>query len=247
MAGCLATSALRSTATGWHRSIRAGGWGRGLQLEQHSILEMGNLLMVQERERLFSRILRRHGIRSLDGVRAFEAGCSTGYHLRLMVQWGARPQDQAGIDVDPAAVAYVRSHSPEIRVHEGSAAAIPEADASFDLAFAFTLLSSVPDEETLSAICSELFRITRPGGLILVHDMRRENPRNPAVHPIDGDDIRRWFPQCPVKAQSCTLAPPIARPVGRYVPWLYGPLVALPPLRTHTIYTVRRPALPPSL
>jgi SAM-dependent methyltransferase len=216
-------------------------------LEQHSILEMGNLLMVQERERLLSRIFKRQGIHSLDGVKAFEAGCSTGYHLRLMVQWGGRPGDQAGIDLSPEAVAYCRSHSPEIRVHEGSAAEIPEEDAAFDLAFAFTLLSSVPDEETLAAISAELFRITRPGGLILVHDMRRRNPRNAAVHPIDGDDIRRWFPSCPVRTESCTLAPPIARRIGGYVPWLYGPLATIPPLRTHAMHIIRRPALPPAL
>lgn len=212
---------------------------------QHSILEMGNLLMVQERERLLSRIFRRHGLKTLDGVRAFEAGCSTGYHLRLMVQWGARPEDQAGIDINPAAIAYCRSHSPEIRVHEGSAVAIPEPDVSFDLAFAFTLFSSVPDEETSMRIAREMFRIVRPGGLILIHDMRRRNPRNPAVHAIEQDDVRRWFPSCPMRAQSCTLLPPVARAVGRSLPWLYGPLVALPPLRSHTMYVLRRPALPP--
>jgi len=210
---------------------------------QHSILEMGNLLMVQERERLLSRIFRRQGWRSLEGIRTFEAGCSTGYHLRLMVQWGARPEHQAGIDIDPRAVQYCREHSPEIRVHEGSAAAIPEGDATFDLALAFTLLSSVRDEETAAAICRELLRITRPGGLIVVYDMRRRNPRNPAVHPIERDDIRRWFPSCPMRAYRCTLAPPIARPLGRFVPWLYGPLAAVPPLRTHTMFVLRRPAM----
>jgi SAM-dependent methyltransferase len=216
-------------------------------MDQHSILEMGNLLMVQERERLLSRVFRRHGIRTLDGVRAFEAGCSTGYHLRLMVQWGARPQDQAGIDINGEAVRYCREHSPEIRVHEGSAAKIPEGEATFDLAFAFTLFSSVPDEETSAAIAQEMFRITRPGGLIVVHDMRRRNPRNAAVQPIDQDDVRRWFPSCPLRVQTCTLAPPIARPVGRYVPWLYGPLASVPFLRTHALYVLRRPALPPAL
>lgn len=206
---------------------------------------MGNLLMVQERERLLSGIFRRHGIHSLAGFRTFEAGCSTGYHLRLMVQWGASPDGQAGIDLDPAAVDYARSHGPGMRIHLGSADAIPEPTASFDLSLAFTLFSSVPAEETAAGIARELFRITRPGGLILVHDMRRRNPRNPAVHPIDTSDIRRWFPSCPVRARSCTLAPPIARRIGRWVPGLYGPLAAVPLLRTHTLYVIRRPALPP--
>lgn len=214
-------------------------------MERHSILEPGNLLMVQERERLLLAVLRRHGIERLDGIRAFEAGCSTGYNLRLMVQWGASPADQAGMDLDPAAVAYCRSHSPEIRVHEGSADAVPEPAESFDLALAFTLFSSVPDEDVALGIARELFRVTRPGGLILIYDMRRQNPANRSVHPVGADDIRRWFPRCPMRVHSTTLAPPIARPLGRYAPWAYGALAALPPLRTHALYVLRRPALPP--
>ncbi|MCC7366439.1 MAG: class I SAM-dependent methyltransferase [Dehalococcoidia bacterium] len=211
---------------------------------RHSILEPGNLLMVQERERFLLKLLRKQGVESLDGFRAFEAGCSTGYNLRLMVQWGGRPEDMAGVDIDSAAVDYVKAHSPEIRVHAGSADAIPEPDQSFDLAMAFTLFSSVPDEDIAHGIAAELFRVTRPGGLIVVYDMKRGNPGNKAVHPIRADDIRRWFPKCPMRVKSITLAPPIARPAGRYVPWLYGALAAIPPLRSHAMYVLRRPALP---
>ncbi|MCK6565167.1 MAG: class I SAM-dependent methyltransferase [Dehalococcoidia bacterium] len=132
-------------------------------MSRHSILQMGNLLMVQERERFLSRLLHKHGIDSLEELRAFEAGCSTGYNLRLMVQWGARPSELAGIDIDPATVAYCSRNSPEIRVHTGSADRIPEPDQQFDLALAFTLFSSVPDEDVAQGIARELFRITRPG------------------------------------------------------------------------------------
>ncbi|MFN0147898.1 MAG: class I SAM-dependent methyltransferase [Dehalococcoidia bacterium] len=210
-------------------------------MDRHSILEMGNLLMVQERERLLSKVLRRHDIHSLDGYRAFEAGCSTGYNLRLMVQWGARPKDQAGIDISGEAVDYCRSHSPEITWHLGSADKIREPDRRFDLAMAFTLFSSVPDEDVAHGIARELFRITKPGGLILVYDMRRQNPGNDEVHPVGLEQIRRWFPTCPVRAHHLTLAPPIARRVCRFVPGLYGPLALVPWLRTHTMFVLRRP------
>jgi SAM-dependent methyltransferase len=209
---------------------------------RHSILEMGNLLMVQERERFLSRTLRRFGWDSLDKLKVFEAGCSTGYNLRLMVQWGGLPANMAGIDLDPAATAYCAAHSPEIRVHTGSAENVPEVDQSFDLSLAFTLFSSIPDEDVAQGIGAELFRITKPGGLIIVYDMRRENPRNKDVHPIAMDDLRRWFPKCPARAHAITLAPPIARRVGRWAPWLYGPLAAVPPLRTHQVVVLRRPA-----
>lgn len=210
---------------------------------RHSILEPGNLLIIQERERRLAGLLRRHGWRSLEDLRAFEAGCGGGYNLRLLVQWGARPANLVGMDLDPVTTAYSVSRSPEIRVHTGSADRVPEPDRAFDMALAFTLFSSIHDEETAEAIASELFRVTKPGGLILIYDMRRDNPRNPAVHAVAIDDIRRWFPKCPLKVQSLTLAPPIARPIARWAPWLYAPLAAIPPLRSHHLVVLRRPAL----
>lgn len=215
-------------------------------MHQHSILHLGNLLMVQERERFLSRLLARQGIESLESFRAFEAGCSTGYNLRQILQWGGRPENLAGIDLDPAAVDYCRAHSPEIRVHQGSADSIPEPDELFDLSLAFTLFSSVTDEDVAHGIARELFRITRPGGLILVYDLRRRNPANSKVHRVDSDDVRRWFPKCPLRVQSMTLAPPVARRIAGRAAFLYGPLGTIPLLRTHAMYVLRRPALPPT-
>lgn len=198
--------------------------------------------MVQERERFLARFLRRAGFQSLDETRVFEAGCSTGYNLRLMVQWGGRPENMAGIDLDPSAVDYCKAHAPEIRVHGGSADRIPEADESFDLALAFTLFSSVPDEEVSAGIARELVRIVRPGGFILVYDMRRRSPGNHHVHPVTAEDIRRWFPRAPLRAKTITLAPPVARRLGHWAPWMYGPLAQVPLLRTHAMYVLRRPS-----
>ncbi|MEJ5220838.1 MAG: class I SAM-dependent methyltransferase, partial [Tepidiforma sp.] len=159
-------------------------------MADQSILQPGNLLMVQERERYLAGLFRRVGWQSLAELRAFEAGCSTGYNLRMLVQWGAKPGNVAGQDLDPGAVAYCRAHASDIRVHAGSAERIPEPDRAFDLALAFTLFSSVPDEDVAQRIAAELVRITRPGGLILVYDMRRRNPANPNVHPVLEDDVR---------------------------------------------------------
>jgi SAM-dependent methyltransferase len=201
---------------------------------------MGNLLMVQERERLLSRFFRAARIESLDGLRVFEAGCSTGYNLRQLVQWGGRPADMAGIDLDSSAIDYCVAHSPEIRWHSGSADAVPEPDAAFDISLAFTLFSSVPDPAIAAGIADELFRITRPGGWILIYDMRRRSPGNRSVHPITDKTVREWFAGSRVQRRTITLAPPLARLAGARAAWLYGPLAALPPLRTHAMWIIRR-------
>lgn len=197
--------------------------------------------MVQERERFLARLLQRSGWPNLETLRAFEAGCSTGYNLRMFVQWGARPENMAGIDLDSEAVDYCKAHAPEIRVHAGSADSVPEPDGLFDVSIAFTLFSSVPDEDVSAGIAREMLRITRPGGLMVIYDMRRRNPGNRSVHPISREDVRRWFPRCPMRVRSITLAPPLARRAGAWAPWLYGPLAALPFLRTHAMYVLRKP------
>jgi SAM-dependent methyltransferase len=232
-------SAVRAGAS---RALRRAS---GPEATRHSLLEPGNLLVIQERERHLARVLCDLGYQSFEGARVIEAGCAGGYNLRQAVQWGARPDDVVGIDLDEEAVGYCRERMPAARVHCGSAEAIPEPDRSFDIALAFTLFSSVPEEGTAAAIGAELLRVLRPRGVVLVYDMRRRNPLNPAVHPISATDIRRWFPGCTLAARSLTLAPPIARPIGRYAPWLYRALAALPFLRSHSLFTVR-PATRPA-
>jgi len=214
-------------------------------MNRHANLDMGNLLVAQERERFLARLLLRHGITSLENLRVFEAGCSDGYNLRLMVQWGARPEHLTGMEIDAGAIARCAGLSPEIRVHAGSADDVPEPDQSFDLSMAFDLFAGRLDEDVAHGIARELFRITKPGGLIVVYDLRRKDPTNRRTHAVEEDDIRRWFPKCPFRIRPITVASPVARLAGRYAPWFYGALAAIPPLRTHAFYVLRRPATSP--
>lgn len=217
--------------------------------EQHartySILDPGNFAIVQERDRAVHAALVRNGYRSLEDVRIFEAGCGSGYNLRMFLQWGCPPEQLAGIDIDEGRVSKARELCPTMCLSSGSAEAIPEPDQSFDISIAFTLFSSVPTEQASRAIAAEIFRVTRPGGLILVYDMRRKSPRNPAVHPVSDGDIERWFPLCRRKTSRLTLVPPVARAVCARTPALYGPLSYLPFARTHSLHAMRRPALSP--
>lgn len=212
---------------------------------RHSILHPGNLRLVQEREREIAKLLARWQDGSLENLTVFEAGCGGGYNLRMLVQWGCAPENLYGVDINEAQIAYARSHSHGIPFHVMSAHQVPQPDGAFDMSIAFTLFSSVREEELAASIAAEMYRLTRPGGLILVYDMRRRNPYNDAVKPIASSDIRRWFPKCPLRTQSMTLVPPLARPIARYAPWAFGFFSAIPPLRGHALYVMRRPSRGP--
>src|SRR5262249_44941782 len=67
-----------------------------------------------------------------------------------------------GVDLSPGMLERARKRG--LRVSEGSATALPFADASFDVTCSFKVLAHVPDVE--KAI-EEMLRVTRPGGHVL--------------------------------------------------------------------------------
>lgn len=213
-------------------------------MTEHSIFEPGNLLAAQERERMLSRVLRRQGIESLADLRIIAAGPETPRDLRLLVQWGAAPANITGVRF-PASKSLAEASPPGIGIFPLEDDAIPDGDETVDLLLAFGLFGGLGNEDTAHGIARELFRVTKPGGLILIYDTRGNSLGDRRDRAIRFDDVRRWFPKCPAREQSLTLAAPVASLTGRFAPWLYGPLSALPALRTHALYVLRRPALPP--
>jgi SAM-dependent methyltransferase len=208
-------------------------------------IDPGNLLMLQERERALAGVLRKANYRTLEGVRIFEAGAGLGYNLRQFTQWGAHPGDIAAIEIDRERVDYTRAHTPGTRIHLGSAEQIPEGDREFDICVAFRLFSSLHNEDMSEGIASEMFRITKPGGLIVVYDIRRKSIRTRDIQAVEADDVRRWFPKCRARTQHLSLGTKTAALAGKVGPAAYGLLALFPPLLTHSLHVMRRPAISP--
>ena len=106
------------------------------------------------------------GFVSLDGVGAvLDAGTGTGLVLRALASCpdgeGVR---LAGIDLSPGMLAVARAALPGAELVEGDAAALPFADASFDLVTCSTALHLFPDGD---AALAEWVRVLRPGGRVV--------------------------------------------------------------------------------
>jgi ubiquinone/menaquinone biosynthesis C-methylase UbiE len=132
--------------------------------------------------------VRRH-LRPAPGATLVDVGAGTGQFAVAFSEW-------FGVDVvavEPSAAMRARiARSASVHVREGSASALPLADASADGAWLSLVLHHVPD---LHAAARELRRVLRPGAPVLI---RQGFPdRYEPLGPLRGDTIEvvRWFPE----------------------------------------------------
>jgi ubiquinone/menaquinone biosynthesis C-methylase UbiE len=105
----------------------------------------------------------------LEGLRVLDVGSGTGRFTAELGRAGALP---LGIDRDGSMLTVARRRLGYPLVL-GDAAALPFADASFDIAFAVTLCEFV---DNVAVVFAELARVTQPGGRFVVGSL---NPRSP--------------------------------------------------------------------
>lgn len=105
----------------------------------------------------------------VEGTRLLDAGCGTGRFGSTFTHGGSRV---FGVDPDAGMLTIARPRLAG-RCARGAIECLPFAQGTFDLAVAVTVLEFVTDP---AAAVTELARVTRPGGRILIGAL---NPRSP--------------------------------------------------------------------
>ncbi len=209
--------------------------------ERECYSRWGNLFILQDRERHVLTLLSRRGLAPLEGKRILEVGCGTGYWIRELVKWGARPEDIAGMDLLEGRIAVARTLCPGgVQLQQGNAEKLPFPDERFDLVIQSTVFTSILDMDLRRSIAGEMLRVLKPGGFILWYDYFIKNPRNPDVKAIRRREIQALFPACRIRLQRITLAPPLARLLAQ-VSWLLCDLLGkVPLLCTHYLGAIQK-------
>ncbi|MBP2683062.1 MAG: uncharacterized protein H6Q79_1101, partial [Deltaproteobacteria bacterium] len=99
-----------------------------------------------------------------------EVGCGTGHVLARFLEFGAR--SATGVDLAPWRLAEAKGQYPLLRLVRADGAELPFADGSFDLVAQFLCLSSILDDSMRRCVGREMWRVLRPGGLLLSYDLR---------------------------------------------------------------------------
>jgi SAM-dependent methyltransferase len=105
--------------------------------------------------------------------RGLDVGCGTGV---LAERLAARGWRMTGIDPSDGMLDVLRERTPGVEAIHADGTALPFADSSFDLVYCVAVMHHVAEPGAVRRTLTEMVRVAKPGGRVLVWD---HNPRNP--------------------------------------------------------------------
>jgi len=185
-----------------------------------------------EKELILARILYDKFGNDFSKLKLMEVGAGTGNNLYFFTRLGFDRKHIWANELLDDRFEILRSKFPSIHFRSGDATQLKYID-KFDVLLQSVVFTSILDDRFKQALAHTMYRMTKPGGLILWYDFMYNNPRNKDVKGIGKKEVRKLFPDVKsIKFTKLTLAPP----VGRRVFKLYNFInFVFPFLRTHVI------------
>ena len=134
--------------------------------------------------RWFVTPLIRRALAGRSGARLLDCGCGTGANLDVLDRYGAA----YGFDRSRVGLQLAR-RAGRRRVARAIVGAAPFASAAFDLVTSFDVLYSLPEQEESAAV-SEMYRLVKPGGFVLINVAAMEILRGD--HSVLSHELRRY-------------------------------------------------------
>ncbi|HEY8225370.1 MAG TPA: class I SAM-dependent methyltransferase [Pyrinomonadaceae bacterium] len=107
----------------------------------------------------------------LNNIRALEVGTGYGHELAKLRRVGVAWEGLTGIDFLLPRLKRARKSYPAISFAVADAVTLPFLDASFDIVLQFTCVMHALTQHVQRAMCAEMIRVLRPGGIIVWWDL----------------------------------------------------------------------------
>lgn len=124
------------------------------------------------RRRVYRRIVELSG--AGPGARVLDVGCSGGYLARLLLPAVGRAGAVTGLDPSEKAISYARRKArghANLSFTVGTAQRLGFPGGSFDVVTCTLAVHHIPEAQRAAGL-AEMFRVLRPGGVLLVADFR---------------------------------------------------------------------------
>ncbi len=144
---------------------------QGRTIDRIWMYELTTAIAFRGRRRsVYRRIMALSGARA--GDRVLDIGCNAGYLARLLAAAVTPGGQVTGVDPSAPAIAHATRRAPANTTFAvGAAQDLAWPDGSFDVVTSTLAVHHIPEPDRAAAF-GEMFRVTRPGGRLLIADFR---------------------------------------------------------------------------
>lgn len=193
--------------------------------------------MKEERETLYAAVLNAV-FSDISSLRLLEIGAGSGDNLFAFHAMGIPFEHLEGNELIEERCEAFSQRLPHVTLHRGDAIELPASlNGRYDVVFQSTVFTSILDGQFRKELAARMWKLLKPGGVLLWYDFVYDNPSNRDVKGIPKRESISLFPEGElVFSQKVTLAPPLGRRVGNW----YKFLNRFSFLRTHVILAMRK-------
>src|SRR6266513_162870 len=177
-----------------------------------------------------------------DSSRVLDVGCGEGDSLWVLLRLGFEPSNLSGVDIQEDKIIQAKARNPLVNFECADATSLVFRDETFDMAMESMMFLQLTDDDVARRIASEMIRVTKPGGILLVSDWRYSKPGSKEFKGVSRKRIAELYQvgkQTRVRRTfRGALIPPVGRFLSKHLPSAYFGVHKLMPFLTGQVVTI---------